>query len=148
MRRLAGLLRSSDERGSASVEAAIIVPAFLLFLGLIIFAGRTALAHQALQAAAYDAARAASLARSPDVAQGAAHDAASQTLSNRELRCADTGVVVDTSALSAPLGEYGSVTVEVTCVVDLDDLAVPGLPGTRTVRASMSSPVDAFRERG
>lgn len=148
MRRLLGLLRSSDERGSTSLEAAIVVPAFLLFVGLIIFAGRTALAHQAVQSAAYDAARAASLARSPDVAERAARDAVAQTLSNLELRCAETSVVVDTSALSAPLGEYGTVAAEVTCVVDLGDLAVPGMPGTRTVRVSMSSPVDAFRERG
>ena len=148
MNRVIRWMRSRDERGSASVEAAIVVPAFLLFLGLVIFAGRTALAHQAVQAAAYDAARAASLARTSNAAQTAASDAATQTLANRELRCTNTGVSVDTSALSAPLGEYGTVTVEVVCVVDLSDLVVPGMPGSKTVSASMSSPVDAFRERG
>ncbi|QAY64843.1 pilus assembly protein [Xylanimonas allomyrinae] len=140
-------MRGHDERGSSSVEAAIIIPAFVLFLGLVIFAGRTALAHQAVQAAAYDAARAASLERAPSVAQSAAADAAAQTLANRELRCSSTGVDVETSALGAPLGEYGTVTVEVTCVVDIGDLAVPGVPGSTTVTASMSSPVDAHRER-
>ncbi|MCL1870590.1 MAG: pilus assembly protein [Promicromonosporaceae bacterium] len=139
-------LWSRDERGSSSVEAAIVVPAFVLFLGLVIFAGRTALAHQAVQAAANDAARAASLARSPDAAQSAARDAAAETLANRDLKCARTDVVVDTSALSAPLGTYGSVSVEVRCLVDLGDLTVPGIPGTKAVTASMSSPVDAFRE--
>lgn len=148
MKRVLRRFWSRDERGSASVEAAIIVPALVLFLGLVIFAGRTALAHQAVQAAANDAARAASLTRSPDLARAAALDAAEQTLTNRELRCASTGVDVDTSALGTPLGQYGTVTVQVTCTVDLADLVVPGVPGTRTVTASMSSPVDAYRERG
>jgi Flp pilus assembly protein TadG len=46
-----------DERGSAALEAAIGVPAFALFVGLVIFGGRTATTHQALQSAAADAAR-------------------------------------------------------------------------------------------
>ena len=33
--------RVRDERGSAAVEAAVSVPAFVLFVGLIIFGGRT-----------------------------------------------------------------------------------------------------------
>ena len=52
-----------DERGSASVEAAVGLPAFVLFVGLIIFGGRTATTHQAVESAAADAARSASIAR-------------------------------------------------------------------------------------
>jgi len=37
-----------DERGSAAIEAAIGVPAFALFVGLVIFGGRTATTHQAV----------------------------------------------------------------------------------------------------
>ena len=40
-----------------------------------------------------------------------------------------------------------SVTATVTCVVNLSDVAVPGLPGTRTITATMSSPLDTYRER-
>ena len=58
-----GAVIRRDERGSAAIEAAIGVPAFALFVGLIIFGGRTATTHEALQSAAADAARSASLAR-------------------------------------------------------------------------------------
>ena len=51
-----------DERGSAAVEAVIGVPAFALFVGLIIFGGRTAIDSRAVESAAADAARTASIA--------------------------------------------------------------------------------------
>jgi len=56
------------ERGSATVEAVIGVPAFLLLLGLLIVGGRVAIAHQVVQSAASDAARAASIARTQTAA--------------------------------------------------------------------------------
>ncbi len=43
-----------DERGSAAVESVIGVPAFALFVGLIIFGGRTAITHGAVESAAAD----------------------------------------------------------------------------------------------
>ncbi len=46
-----------DERGSASVEVVLGLPVFLLLIGLVILGGRTAIATQAVQAAASDAAR-------------------------------------------------------------------------------------------
>ena len=51
------------ERGSATIEAVIGVPAFLLFVLLIIAAGRIAIARQAVEASAAEAARSASIAR-------------------------------------------------------------------------------------
>ena len=53
--------RSKGERGSASIEVAMGVPAIALFLALVILGGRLALAQQAVQAAAADAARTASM---------------------------------------------------------------------------------------
>ena len=41
----------------------------------------------------------------------------------------------------------GDVTVSITCVVGMADLLAPGLPGSVTVEASFTSPVDAYRER-
>lgn len=142
------LFGARGERGSAAIEAAIGVPAFMLFVGLIIFAGRTAVAHQSVEQAAYDAARAASITRTSEAADDAAQQAASDTLTNRQLRCSATTIVVDTSAVTATVGSFGSVTVQVECLVDLSDLVVPGVPGTHLVSAEASSPVDAYRERG
>lgn len=55
--------RSRDERGSVAIEAAIGVPAFGLFVAMIILGGRVEIAKQSVEAAAYEAARAASIER-------------------------------------------------------------------------------------
>ena len=140
---------SSDrgEHGSASLEAAIGVPAFVLFVGLVIFGGRTATAHQALESAAADAARSASLERSAAEAEQAAEAAARSSLANQDIDCLAVSVDVDTSGFNTRVGQDSSVDVTVTCRVDLSDLVIPGVPGSRTLTASMSSPIDTWRER-
>ena len=143
--RLGQLLRPGDDRGSAAIEAAIVVPAFTLFIGLLIFAGRTAIAHQGIDAVATDAARSASLARTADQAQANAQEAIAYSMTNNNLRCASSSVELDISGLSAPIGTPGMVTATVTCTINLADLSVPGVPGSHTVTATMVSPVDAFR---
>ncbi len=55
--------RRRDERGSVAIEAAIGVPAFGLFIAMIILGGRVEIAKQSVEAAAYEAARAASIER-------------------------------------------------------------------------------------
>jgi Flp pilus assembly protein TadG len=139
--------RNRDERGSAAVEAAIGVPAFMLFVGLITFAGRTAVAHQAVESAAADAARSASIARTIPIAGTEARQAARTSLTNQQLACVDILVAVDTGDFDKPLGQAGTVEVTVECRLDLSDLSVPGVPGSRIVRATMASPLDAWRER-
>jgi Flp pilus assembly protein TadG len=136
-----------DERGSAAIEAAIGVPAFALFVGLVIFGGRTATTHQALQSAAADAARSASLARNADVARVDARRAATSSITNQKIGCSAIDVAVDTSDFDKQPGVPGSVNVTVSCQLDLSDLAVPGVPGSRVRRATMSSPIDTWRER-
>ncbi len=136
-----------DDRGSAALEAVVGVPAFVLFVGLIIFGGRTASAHQALESAAADAARSASLERSATEAIAAATEAARSSLSNQDLGCTTIRVEVDTSGFHIRVGQAASVDVTVTCRLDLSDLSVPGVPGSRTLTASMSSPLDTWRER-
>ncbi len=140
--------RLRDERGSAAIEAAIGLPAFILFVGLIIAGGRLAIAHQALQSAAADAARTASIARDPGDADASARREATMSLNNQNLQCHRTQVNVDTSGFRVPTGQPADVTVTLTCRVDLADLSVPGIPGSRLIRATMSSPIDTWRERG
>lgn len=139
---------SRDERGSASVEAAIGVPAFVLFVGLIIFGGRTATTHQSVETAAADAARAASIERTGNSAKTQAISAASTSLSNQGVHCLDVDVTVDTSQFSRAVGETATVSVTVQCHLDLSDLSVPGVPGSRQIKATMTSPIDTWRERG
>lgn len=140
-------MRPRDERGSAAIEAAIGVPAFALFVGLIIFGGRTASTHQALQSAAADGARSASLARDAQTAQSEARETAVASIANQKIGCSGVVVAVDTTDFNKAPGVPGSVDVTVSCRLDLSDLALPGVPGSRVLSSTMSSPIDTWRER-
>lgn len=145
MRRM--LWRRDRERGSEAIEAAVGVPAFLLFIALIIAAGRIAIAHQAVESAAAEAARAASIARTQVEANHVANSGAVASLANQGLRCVSRTVDVNTAGFASPAGTPASVTATVTCRVDLADVAIPGLPGSTTITATMTSPIDTYRER-
>lgn len=135
------------ERGSAAVEAVIGVPAFLLFIALIIAAGRIAIAHQAVEAAAAEAARSASIARTQGQASVDGTSGATSSLGNQKLQCSSKQVSVDATGFASPPGTAAHVTATVTCVVNLSDVAFPGLPGSRSITATMTSPIDTYRER-
>ncbi|MGY1829000.1 TadE/TadG family type IV pilus assembly protein [Geodermatophilus sp. SYSU D01180] len=138
---------AAGERGSVSVELALLAPAFLLLLFFAILAGRAQIAEGAVQEAARAAAREASLARDAATAAALAGAQAERTLAAQDLRCRDTGVAVDTAGFAAPPGRPGDVTVTISCTVGMADLLAPGLPGAVTVEAAFTSPVDAYRER-
>jgi Flp pilus assembly protein TadG len=139
--------RAWRDRGSATIEAVIVAPAFLLFVGLIIGAGRVAIAHQSVEAAAAEAARTASVARTAGQARADATSSAEHTLVNQGLQCATLTVAVDTTGFSTPVGTPARVTATVVCVVRLSDLSVPGMPGTLRVEATVGSPLDTYRGR-
>lgn len=147
MNRLRQLIQQPD-RGSSSLEFVIIGPAFLLVLGLLIFAGRVAVAQQTVHAAAADAARAASIARTSGTARADARSAANDTLTSKNLRCSSTNVSVNTSGFRTAVGTSATVSATVACTVYLSDLSVPGVPGSNTVTATVTSPLDTYRTRG
>jgi len=139
--------RRRDERGgSAAVELAMLIPVIIAVVMLAVAGGRLALAHGAVQQAATDAARAASLARTSGDAHTDAATAASASL-GQATPCRSIAVGVDMSGFAAPVGTPAVVRATVTCTVALADLGVPGLPGTKTVTASMVSPLDTYRAR-
>lgn len=140
------MMRVRDERGSAAVEAAVGVPAFLLFVGLIICGGRVATTHESLQSAASEAARTASIARDAGTATANARAAAASSVANQHIPCTGVEVQVDTSDFAKQAGQPGTVTVTVTCRLDLSDLSVPGIPGSKVLSARMSSPIDTWRQ--
>lgn len=135
------------ERGSATIEAVIGIPAFILFVGLIIFGGRVATTHGAVESAAADAARSASIARTSSEARTDAVDAARASLANQDISCTQVTVDVEASDFARPTGQAGEVDVTVSCRLDLSDLAVPGVPGTKLIRAHISSPLDTWTAR-
>lgn len=146
MNRLRQLAQQPD-RGSSSLEFVIIGPALLLVLGLLMFAGRVAVAEQTVHAAAADAARAASISRTRGNASSDARAAASSTLASRNLNCSSTTVTVNTSSFGTAVGTPATVSATVGCTVHLSDLSVPGIPGSKTVTATVRSPLDTYRGR-
>lgn len=141
-------LRPTDDRGSVTLEAAIIAPGLLLVLVAAIAAGRVNITGGAVEEAARAAARTASIARDPTTAQREATAAARATLAEQDLDCTSLSIRLDTTGFTVPVGQPASVTATVTCTVGLDDLAVPAMPGHKTLTARFTSPLDQFRERG
>lgn len=139
--------KDPSDRGSAVVEIVLLAPVLLLFVLMVIFAGRWAIAQQAVQAAASEAARAASISRAPGDAAGNATSAATTSLSNQKVRCAPLGATVDTSGFAAAVGTDATVAATVTCVVDMSDISMPGVPGSRTLTSTATSPLDTYRGR-
>jgi len=137
--------RIRDERGSVAIEAVIGLPAFALFVGLIIMGGRVEVTRQAIEAAAFEGARTASLARTEQAAVTSGKAAAADNLG--KLPCTTTSVSVDAAGYDAPLGTTVLVGVTVTCKVGLADLSLPGVPGHRVITETAYSPIDAYRER-
>ncbi|MBB1258334.1 TadE/TadG family type IV pilus assembly protein [Streptomyces alkaliterrae] len=150
MRQITGLLRGlrqgGGDRGSAAVEAAIVIPGVIALISLAWAAGRIGIAQSKVDAAAIDAARAASIHRTAAAGQPAAAAAAQGALRDQGLRCSATSVRVDASGLGAPVGEVGTVTVTVSCTVPLADLTIPS-PGAKTMTSTFTSVVDAYRQR-
>lgn len=140
------MLRGRLDSGSVSLELAILGPGFLLFILAVVFGGRYALAGQAVDQAASDAARTASVARSKVEANSSAQAAAENTLRDQRLRCDRLSVQVDTSGFDKPVGTPASVSVVVTCHVQVGDLR-PAITVSRTVTGNASSPLDTYRQR-
>ena len=143
-----GLRRRVDERGTVTLEFVVLAPVLLALLGLLIMAGRVAIASNSVESAADEAARSASISRTAAGARSAAEDGARRSLAEQDLECASMQVDVDTGGFAVPVGLPAQVRTTVTCVVRLADLALPGFPGSRTVTATAVSPLDTYRERG
>lgn len=133
------------DRGSATLELAVLAPGLLLLIALIALAGRYAVADGAVDQAAAEAARAASLQRTPSAGLDAATEVARAALADQGLACLRTEIDVDVAGLRAPPGQRGRVTVTVRCPLRVADLPlhVPAI----TLTATAVSPVDTYRER-
>ncbi len=136
------------DRGNAALELVLLAPVILFLIGFAIAAGRTSIAQGAVEAAARDAARQASIAPNSGAAQSAAMSSATAALRSDGLDCEP---IVDLpnlgAAFGSPIGQSAPVTAKVTCQVGLSDLVVPGLPGSLTLRAVFTSPLDPYRSR-
>ena len=133
-----------DQRGSAALEVVLVTPLLLLLLMFIVGLGRLASSRGEVDGAARDAARAASIARTPPAAADAARAVASATLADRSITCAQLDVAVDTSDFRPG----GSVSVNIACAVRLNDLAGTGFGSSRVLHGEAIAVIDTYRSAG
>jgi hypothetical protein len=138
--------RRRDETGSTSMEAAIVLTAFMVFILIVIAAGRVSDTRTAVKTAAAAGARAASLERSAGAARSTASDVAAASLNNDGVAC-NPSVSTSTGGFSVAVGQPAQVSTTVRCSLRLGDLLVPGLPGSVSMAATRTSVLDRYRER-
>ncbi|MCI0686314.1 MAG: pilus assembly protein [Sporichthyaceae bacterium] len=133
------------ERGSMTLEMVLLTPILVGFLGIVVVLGRITETGSEVTGAARDAARAASLQRTPTQAVAVAATTAADLLDAESIDCSTgASVAVDTSNWRPG----GWVQVRVSCVVRLEDVAFRYFPGSRTVEATAVSPLELFRGVG
>ena len=131
----------AGESGSAVLEAVIAAPVLLLLVVFVIGAARIANAHQLVDGAAGDAARAASSAPTADQGRAAAAQTAEASLAGRGVSCSPLSVSVDVSAWRPG----GTVGVTVSCTAQLGDLGPIPFGRASTVTAHAASTLDPYR---
>lgn len=124
----------------------MILPALVVLVAIVIWVAQITLTGQAVNAAAGQAARAASLERGVAEGRVAAKATGETALREAGVECRPYKLDLDLDGLNAPIGRPAAVSVTITCVVR-NPVQLPGLSATRTVVAKGTSPVDTYRGR-
>lgn len=130
-----------DDRGSVAVETAVVAPALVALLLLVVFAGRVSQAEGDVRRAASEASRAASLLQHPDGAEATATEVAASNLSASGVACGTLETEVDTTNFAPG----GTVTVTVRCTASMRDVSLLAVPGSRTFVARSVEVIDRHR---
>lgn len=137
------LRRNDADDGTAIAELVILIVVFFGFIAAIVFAGRMTVGSAHVEAAARSAARSISIARDPHEAIAGAKAEAAKTAGLGSPMCRSMHFpppLIDTTV------DPVTVTVDITCVVDLSELSLIQVPGTMTVSASAVEVIDRYRE--
>jgi Flp pilus assembly protein TadG len=135
------------QRGSISVELAVLAPGLALLLLLVAAGARVVEVQGHIDGAARDAARAASIARSYSQAVTAAQQSAQADLGTTSLCTPGTVGVRVAGYPAVPLtvtGAVGAVTVTVTCLVDMSPFKALGFGVTKRFTGQAVAPLDEF----
>lgn len=129
--------RHRSQRGTMAVELVLLAPVLVCFLLLVVAGGRYVGVQGDVDAAARDAARAASLQSSRSDAYAAAvHAVAAQLEGSSDCAPLDFG------------GDFeagGEVVIRLSCRVSYSGLGLIGLPGHVTITSESASPLDPYR---
>ncbi|HVW30991.1 MAG TPA: TadE/TadG family type IV pilus assembly protein [Acidimicrobiia bacterium] len=129
-----------SQRGSLSLELVLIVPVFIALVTFIAGAATLGRARATVDDAAWEAARAASFARSAASAEAAGRAAVDRRLAGERWPCLTQRVDIDLSRFRPG----GDVTVAVACDVRLRDTGL-FLPGATHVTARAVAPLDQYK---
>ncbi len=138
---MTAVLAPRSEDGSVAVEVAVLAPALVALLLLVVFAGRVSQADGDVRRAASTAARAASMRQDTFAAEDAARETAAANLRASGVVCGSLDTAVDTSRF----GAGGTVAVTVRCTASMVDVSLLGVPGSRTFTARSVEVVDRYR---
>jgi Flp pilus assembly protein TadG len=138
------LARLRGDGGFAALELAIMAPFVIAMLLTVVGFGRYAHGKQLAGQSAAAGARAASLANTAGGADTAARSAAREVLDNAGISCDQFTITPDTGNFHPG----GSVTVRIACTASLSGLALAGLPGTVTLTATATAPIENYRDLG
>jgi Flp pilus assembly protein TadG len=136
--------RASDDRGSLTVELVLLAPVLLVVVLATLVFGRLSEARQQVVEASRAGAEAAAVLPTVGTAQWVGSINSVINLIGRTHTCAHVTIVIDT----AHFVPGGYVTARVNCVVRLSDIGFPGIPGSTTVTASATAPLDPYRAVG
>jgi hypothetical protein len=121
--------------------AVLVLPIAAIMAIFAIFCTRLAGTRLDLNATASAAARAASMARTPQAAHDAATRAARANLAAHHRTCNPLQVHVDTSDFR----RGGQIAVTISCTMNTADLTGLGLPGTLTGSSTAHAVIDTHR---
>lgn len=123
-----------------AVEVVLLTPILMLFTLLVVAGGRYVSVQADIEAAARDAARAASFARTFGDAETAANQVATTAL--------DGFSECQVARLGGDFEAGGLVEVTIDCSVPNDGLGLIGLGGSLSMSATGSAPLDTYRRTG
>lgn len=143
------MVARAGDGGNAALELVLLAPIILALIGLVIAGGRISVAQGAVDAAAREAARQASVAPNEGAAMQAGLAGAEEALRADGLGCQPQVRFQPALAVAfgTPAGQPAQVHAWVVCVVGLSDVVVPGVPGSITLKADFASPLDPYRSR-
>lgn len=120
-----------------AVEIVILAPLLMLFVLLIVMFGRYVAVRGDIDAAARDAARAASLQVTHAEGLASARVVVRESL--------DSQTDCSRIAMSDEWGPGETVTVRLTCRVSYEGLGLLGVPGSTQIEAESRVPLDPYR---
>jgi hypothetical protein len=133
------MTRRWDDRGNGALDLTVMgVCFFVPVILLMVFAGRVNAGHAAVESAARHAARTLSIARDPEAAVSLARSDAATTVREGSALCRSMDFAYTVAD--------SEVEVTVSCDVDLSEIALLPVPGTREASATAVEVIDLHRE--